>query len=288
MKTNRLLTRREAEKLGLQSRITLEKKITDAEAEEIKAKPVPPNWRFDDYRNHSPERRYEFDYLGPLAGKTILDLGCGYHPTPTYFALAGARKVYACDVSPNAVAFARKTAAAAGVADRVSAFVCAGEQLPLASETVDLVHGEALLHHLLLPQAGIEIARVMKNGARAAFKDPLGHNLLLEFARDYLPYAWKKTHKGTDRPLKFHDIELFGRHFSRYTYKGFGLFSMIVLAVQKGKKKTAFREFADRLDARVLQWAPWLHRYARVVVTCAEKRPTGFPTNDGGKERPTS
>jgi ubiquinone/menaquinone biosynthesis C-methylase UbiE len=81
--------------------------------------------------------------------------------------------VYACDASPNAVAFACKTAAAAGVADQVSALVCAGEQLPLASETVDIVHGEALLYHLLLPQAGAEIARVMKNGAGAALKTPL-------------------------------------------------------------------------------------------------------------------
>jgi hypothetical protein len=63
---------------------------------------------------------------------------------------------------------------------------------------------------------------------------------------------------------------------------------MIALAVQGGGRKTALREFADRLDARTLQWAPWLHRYARVVVTCVEKVPTEFPTNNGGKERPTS
>jgi SAM-dependent methyltransferase len=258
--------------LDLQSRIALEKEITDAEAEEISAKPIPPQWHFDDYKNHSLWRRYEFNFLGPLSGKTILDLGCGYHSTPTYFALAGARKVYACDVSPKALAFARKTAEAAGVAHRVSVLLCAGEQLPLTSETVDIVHGEAVLHHLLLSQAGTEIARVLRKGGRAAFKDPLGYNLLLECARDYLPYAWKKSHKGTDRPLKLHDIEEFGRHFSVCTYQGFGLSSMIVTALQGSGKKSKLRDLADRLDTRILQWVPWLHRYGRFVVTCVEKK----------------
>jgi ubiquinone/menaquinone biosynthesis C-methylase UbiE len=170
------------------------------------------------------------------------------------------------------VAFARKTAEAAGVADRVSAMVCAGEQLPLPSETVDIVHGEAVLHHLLLSQAGTEVARVLSNGGRAAFKDPLGQNLLLEFARDYLPYAWKKTHKGTDRPLKFHNIEEFGRHFSVCKYQGFGLSSIIVTALQGSEKKSKLRDLADHLDARILQWVPWLHRYGRFVVTCVEKK----------------
>jgi SAM-dependent methyltransferase len=250
MRMNRLLSRRKAIQLDLQSRIALEKEITDAEAEEISAKPIPPQWHFDDYKNHSLWRRYEFNFLGPLSGKTILDLGCGYHSTPTYFALAGARKVYACDVSPKALAFARKTAEAAGVAHRVSVLLCAGEQLPLTSETVDIVHGEAVLHHLLLSQAGTEIARVLRKGGRAAFKDPLGYNLLLECARDYLPYAWKKSH----------------------TYQGFGLSSMIVTALQGSGKKSKLRDLADRLDTRILQWVPWLHRYGRFVVTCVEKK----------------
>jgi SAM-dependent methyltransferase len=47
------------------------------------------------------------------------------------------------------------------------------------------MHGEGLLHHLALPAAGREIARVLKTGGRAVFKDPLGQNPVLELARDF-------------------------------------------------------------------------------------------------------
>ena len=271
MRTNRVISRAQAAQLNLESRIELEMKLTDAEAERVKLQPVPTLQRFEQYRNRSPWRRAMFEFLGPLEDRIILDVGCGYNPTPIYFALAGARKVYACDVSPNAVNSVRQMAEITGVADRVNAFVSPAERLPLERESVDLIHGEAVLHHVQLRAAAAELARVLRKNGRAVFKDPLGQNPLLEFARDHLPYRWKKAAKGTDRPLKFAELACFRPHFRAYAYRGFGLASMLGLMVYGRGSDSKLRRAVDALDSFLLDTMPGLQRYCRFVVTCAHK-----------------
>jgi SAM-dependent methyltransferase len=244
--------------------------LTDREADSVPLRPIPDDWRFEDYWKPFPYREHLFGFLGSLEGRTILDLGCGYNPTPVYFALAGARMVYACDVSLKAVLYMRRMAERAGVADRVRVFVGAGEQLPLGDQRVDIVHGDGVLHHLHVALAGREVARILKRGGKAGFKDPLGHNLLLEFVRDYVPYPWKKPAKGTDSPLTFGRVEEFGRNFSRCTYRGFGFFSLVVLLLW-GPGLTKRRRMANVLDRHALELFPFLQKYCRFVVTCVEQ-----------------
>lgn len=271
MKTNRLLSRKEATSLDLPSRIRLEAQLTDAEMEK-KAKPlsIPPGWQFDDYRNTSPKMAHLFDLLGPPAGQVILDIGCGYHPSPIYFALASAKKVYVCDVSPKALAYVQEIADSFDVTDRVSAFICAAERLPLANERIDVIHGAGVLHHLKLRLAGAEIARVLRRSGKGGFRDPLGQNPLLELWRDHLPYRGKASAKGTDRPLTFKSIDRFGQHFSICSYRGFELLSMIVTFIG-GQSKSKPRKLANIVDAHILRLFPRLQRYCRFVITYVEK-----------------
>jgi len=231
---------------------------------------IPADWTFDDYRNQSPWRRFMFDFLGPLEDRTILDLGCGVHPTPIYFALAGAKQVYACDVSSKAVAYVRTLAEQHGVADQVKVIECAAEQLPFDDEHFDLAHGEAVLHHLRLPLAGPEIARVMKEGGKGGFKDPLGQNPVFEWARDYLLYKGKDPAKGTDAPLRFRDIETFGQSFAEYSYRGFGLTAAPTAFLRRRRNSEVVR-MAHRVDGLVLRVLPFLQRFCQYVVTSVEK-----------------
>jgi SAM-dependent methyltransferase len=207
-----------------------------------------------------------FQFLGPVRGKVVLDLGCGYHPTPLYLAAAGAERVYACDISPNAVSHIQKVAAERGFGDRIVGVVCAAEQLPFPADAVDLVHGEAVLHHLALPVAAREIARVMRPGGRAAFKDPLGQNRLLEVARDYL----RHSAKATDRPMTFAQLDEFGRHFRESTYRGFGLVSIAIALLGRSRWQRLTRA-ADAVDASLLGRFPSLQRFCQYVVTCCTK-----------------
>jgi SAM-dependent methyltransferase len=265
MKTRRVITREQATRLDLTTRIRLEQAITDAKATQYRDHTDLADRELHAYAGQAPWRRYMFDFLGPVAGRTVLDLGCGYHPTPIYLAAAGAARVYACDISVPAVAHVVRLARARGLGDQVIGLVCAAEQLPLRDGEIDLVHGEAVLHHLALPLASSEIARVLKPGGRAAFKDPLGQNAALELARDYM----KPSAKATDRPLRFGQLDEFGRRFRTCRYRGFGLVAMgVALGGRRRWRRTAAA--ADAVDGVLLRRLPFLQRYAQYVVTCVE------------------
>jgi SAM-dependent methyltransferase len=266
--SKRVLSRDAARALDLESRIKLEEQITDAKASKIDVPTIPDTWTFSDYSEEYPWRSYEFNFLGPLAGKSILDLGCGYHPTPIYFALAGAERVCACDVSPKAVQFMRRVAAIYGVADRVTVYESPAEELPFRSGEFDLMHGEAVLHHISLPAAAPEIRRVLKPGGRAVFKDPLGHNPVLEFVRDHMPaITGKSAAKGTDRPLTIDDVEGFGNRFASYEYRTFGLSSMMAMLMRLPERSLATRAL-HAVDRAVLEQVSFMRRYAQYVVAC--------------------
>jgi len=267
--SKRVLSRDAALALDLDSRIRLEEQITDAKASKIPIPAIPDNWTFSDYSEEYPWRSYEFEFLGPLAGRSILDIGCGYHPTPVYFALAGAARVSACDVSPKAVEFMRRVAAIYGVSDRVRVYESPVEKMPFASGEFDLMHGEAVLHHISLPAAAPEIRRVLKRGGRAVFKDPLGHNPVLEFVRDHMPaVTGKSAKKGTDRPLTIDDVEGFGRFFAAYEYRTFGLSSMAATLLRLSRRGAVTRAL-HALDNAVIEHVPFVRRYAQYVVACA-------------------
>jgi len=270
MHRNRVLHRLEAANLDLSSRIRLEAQLMDTVLKQETPKIIPRDWRFEDFCNQFTWRAYLFDFLGPLDGLTVLDLGCEYRPTSIYFALAGAKHVFACDVSLSALRFLQRTAAIAGLANKVTPILCAGERVSIAIGKIDIVYGAGVLHHLQLDKAAVEIARVLKKNGKAGFKDPLGQNPLLELVRDYMPYRWKHAAKGTDCPLRFKDIEKFGQYFSSCTYKGFSLIGMIAAFIW-GRGKSVPRKIADTLDNYVLSVFPFLHKYCRFVITCIVK-----------------
>jgi len=266
--SKRVMSRDAALALDLDSRIRLEEQITDAKASKIPIPNILDSWTFSDYSEEYPWRSYEFGFLGPLAGKSIIDIGCGYHPTPIYFALAGAERVSACDVSPKAVQFMRRLANIYGVADRVTVYESPVERMPFATGEFDLMHGEAILHHISLPPAAPEIRRVLKPGGRAVFKDPLGHNPLLEFVRDHMPaVTGKSAAKGTDRPMTIEDVEGFGRLFASYEYRTFGLTSMAAMLLRLPRQSMATRAM-HAFDNAVIGNVPLLKRYAQYVVAC--------------------
>jgi ubiquinone/menaquinone biosynthesis C-methylase UbiE len=266
MKSRRLISRQDAAALDLSTRVRVERDITDGKASQHRRPLRPRDWDLQAYASSSPWRRWMFDCLGPVGGRVVVDLGCGYHPTAIYLARAGARRVYACDVSHNAVAHIHQLAREQGVGDRVSGLVCAAEELPLPSGHAELIHGEAVLHHLSMTPAAREVARVLGAGGTAVFKDPLGQNPLLEFARDYL----KSSAKATDRPLTFEQIEEFGRAFRSCRYRGFGFAATLTGALGRRQKWPKTTNVADRLDGLLLR-VPLVERLSQYVVTCVTK-----------------
>jgi len=267
---NRTVGKSEIDTLDLAERVTVEAEITDARVAALDIEGlVGINTDLAYYASRYAWRQHLFSFLGSVDGKVILDIACGYSMTPVMFALAGA-SVYAIDVAPKTVAMVQQVAQRKGVAERMHVHVGPAEELPFEDAYFDLIYGGAALHHLQLDRAGRELARVLKPGGKGAFQDPLGHNPVLEFTRDYLAYHGKHPLKGTDRPLRLHEVQAFGRHFTTCTYQGFELFSMVARALRLNRA-ARLRRLLEATDDVMLHKMRFLQRYARFVVTCVTK-----------------
>lgn len=116
-------------------------------------------------------RRYKerlLEALGPLSGRTVLDIGCGRGTD--LLALAervGAQgRVVGVDVSERMLAAAR--AQRSGMCGAVIELVCSdGAALPFESESVDVVRIDRVLVHVPSPAAVLaEARRVLRPGGR--------------------------------------------------------------------------------------------------------------------------
>lgn len=76
-------------------------------------------WVDKEFRSDVFNRYYRtFETLEPLAGKTVLDIGCGSGPYVVEAARLGSKKVSGLDMAQNMLDLARKRAEAASVADK--------------------------------------------------------------------------------------------------------------------------------------------------------------------------
>jgi SAM-dependent methyltransferase len=219
----------------------------------------------DDLLNHETWIRPAFAKLGDVRGRRALDYGCGHGMAAVVLARAGA-DVCAFDLSPGYVAEARARAKANGVP--IECTVASGEELPFATNSFDMVWGNAILHHLDLARAGRELFRVMKPGAVAVFCEPWGGNPLLTLARRWLPYPGK--HRTPDeRPLSRRDLAPLRAIFPAIEVEGFQLFGML----RRVWKAPRLFRWLDRLDAQLLRFAP-LGNWCRYAIITLRKPAT--------------
>ena len=124
----------------------------------------------------SIERRVEFvarleAITGAVAGRTVLDLGCGRHALwSRAYAARGARVVAVeLDAARCAEAVARLAADPARGPGRVLGVVRGdGEQLPIRDEAIAFVHCAQVLEHVASPPAFLaELRRVLVPGGHA-------------------------------------------------------------------------------------------------------------------------
>ncbi|MBI5631760.1 MAG: methyltransferase domain-containing protein [Elusimicrobia bacterium] len=229
------------------------------------------------------ENRWAYEKLSPVAGKSLLDLGCGAGETSVYLALQGA-EVTAVDISPEMVAMAQKLAARHGV--RLKSLACVAEALPFADGSFDLVFGNGVLHHVELVPALKEIRRVLKPGGKAAFIEPLKHNPVIEIYRRLA----SDNRTPTEFPLGFGDLERIREVFPKLHHKEFWLATLYLFVhfyvVERASPskvrywKKVIEEAARydwmfqplrRLDEKLLRFLPFLGRYCWNTVLVAEK-----------------
>jgi SAM-dependent methyltransferase len=257
----------EEDLVSVEDRLRSESTFHDRQAEERGARFLDPaRLRFEDatWLDHETWVRPALARLGPLAGRRLLDFGCGHGMSSVVLARAGAR-VTAFDLSGGYLEEARRRAAANDVAiDFVRAD---GARLPFADAVFDAIWGNAVLHHLDLTDAARGLWRVLRPGGVAVFCEPWGDNPFLALARRWLPYPGKQR-TPDEQPLRSRDLPALRRVFPDLECEGWQLLAMARRVLPPGRLVQGL----ERTDAVLLRRLPGLRRFARYAIL-ALRRP---------------
>jgi ubiquinone/menaquinone biosynthesis C-methylase UbiE len=233
----------------------------DARAQALRQR----DYCFDDasYLRHESWIEPAFDELGGVSGLRVLDLGCGHGMASVVLARRGAT-VTACDLSPGYLREARARADANGVVVRLVA--ANAERLPFADGTFERVWGNAILHHLDVPEAAAEIERVLRPGGVAVLCEPWAGNRWLNWARRALPYPGKQR-TVDETPLTPLHLAQFRARFPSLRVRGYQFLSMLGRVVRRPALIAGLRWS----DALLFRHLPGWQRYCRYVVIVARK-----------------
>jgi asparagine synthase (glutamine-hydrolysing) len=220
----------------------------------------------DRYLNASPDTNYPLEYshhlLGDVRDKTVLDFGCGAGKSSVLLARRGA-KVIAMDISNPIMEVARQRLLKNDVFSNVVFVNGSAHNIPLAAESVDMVFGIAILHHLHLQLVSREVLRILKKGGRAIFQEPVRNSKVIKLLRGLIPYQAEDV-SPYERPLTDEELADFAHGFSQYRAKAFTLPYTNLVGILPGVHKLMYP--LHRIDGMVLRRFPSLDYYATVRV----------------------
>jgi SAM-dependent methyltransferase len=196
------------------------------------------------------------------AGKVVLDYGCGPGYLTKYLIEQGAAHVTGIDVSDGEIEQARERARTHGLEDRSRFLVADGHATEFADDSFDLIVGDAILHHLDLRRALIEIRRILRPGGRAIFMEPLWHNPLLRLGRALTPSA----RTPDEHPLTAADWALCEEIFPDFEHEEREFLTIPLMPLNLVLPKRAQKWLARRVwaaDDAVLARFPSLRKHAR-------------------------
>jgi ubiquinone/menaquinone biosynthesis C-methylase UbiE len=160
---------------------------------------------------------YAFYLLGDVNGKTVLEYGSGDGENTVVLTNRGA-SIIALDLSAEQLGVTRKRLEVNGC-EEVQLLVGSAHNLPLVDDSVDIVFGMAILHHLDLEIASREVMRVLKKGGRAIFKEPTRNSKLIDQLRQLFPQ--RADVSPFERPLTVKEMREFAAtcHYRARTFQ---------------------------------------------------------------------
>lgn len=226
---------------------------------------------FDRYAHPPGDTAYplEFAYheLGDVTGKRIVDFGCGSGANSVLLANRGAH-VWGIDISEDLLRLAQRRLAVSGREGGATFIAGSAHDMPFPDNSIDVVFGIAILHHLDLDLVSREVRRVLKPGGRAIFQEPVRNSAVVRFLRSLVPYRAPDI-SPYERPLTDPELERFATGFQQWSVRAFAL-----PHVQVGQVlpvvKNHWRKLYE-MDKTMLRGAPWLARYASIRVISLTK-----------------
>jgi SAM-dependent methyltransferase len=205
---------------------------------------------------------YAYHLLGDVRGRKVVDFGCGTGEDSVMLARRGAL-VEAVDISADLIEIARRRLTVNHITSGVRFHAASVYELPFEDESMDVVFGMAVLHHLDLALAAREVKRVLRPGGRAIFEEPMRDSKVLKFLRSLIPYESPDV-SPFERPLTHDELREFASGFTlarsrdfRLPYQGLAM----LLPVLRNYEKELLQ-----FDDQLLQRFPALRYYATVRV----------------------
>jgi hypothetical protein len=123
----------------------------------------------------------------------------------------------------------------------------------------------AILHHLDLALSAREVKRVLRQGGRAIFNEPVRNSKLITALRNLIPYKAPDV-SPFERPLTDTELVNYAQGFASYRSRPFTLPTTNLINVLPPLQRRFIHSF-NRWDAVILQKLPMLAYYAtgRVV-----------------------
>jgi SAM-dependent methyltransferase len=210
---------------------------------------------------------YAYHELGGVEGRRIVDFGCGSGANSVLLANRGAH-VWGIDISEDLLRLARRRLEVSGRAGGATFIAGSAHDMPFPDNSIDVVFGIAILHHLDLDLVSREVRRVLKPGGRAIFQEPVRNSAVVRFVRSLIPYRAPDI-SPYERPLTDGELRRFAAGFTTCSVRAFAL-----PHVQVGQKLPVVKKYWRTLydmDRRLLHRAPWLVRYASIRVISLTK-----------------
>lgn len=209
--------------------------------------------------------------LGDVAGKRILEVGCGNGGLGLYLALRGA-EVLSIDISSVAVQNVTEIAANCGLSHRLRAECVDALQIQSLGLEFDLICGKYILHHLEpFEDFARAMASVLRPGGRGVFIENSANNPLLILARKHLAGRFWIPKHGDDYEFPFEEREArilqreFGElvvHHPEFVF--FKIFSHYILRHTKALKPVEY--FNAWLDELIHRRVPSIHGWGYTQV----------------------
>lgn len=210
---------------------------------------------------------YAYHLLGDVRGRRVLDFGCGSGENAVLLARRGAQ-VYGMDISHDLIKLAAQRLRLNNINSGVHLFVASAHDMALADESVDVIFGMNILHHLKLPLVAREVRRVLRRSGRLIFQEPVRNSKLFRLVRNLIPYRSPNV-SPFERPLTDAELRDFASGYSQYSQRAFKLPYINLANILPVADR--LRDPLFRLDGKLLRRFPSLGHFATTRVVAMVK-----------------
>jgi len=201
--------------------------------------------------------------LGDLAGKELLDYGCGMGEESIYLAKLGAR-VTSIDISEIGIECLRRRAAHHQL--DIRAIQMRADQTEFPDASFDRIHGLGILHHLGIDVGLKEVRRLLRPGGAAVFLEPLGDSPVIEAVKGFLMKHARFLGKFDEVTEHEHNLTWAEIHAATRSFADVALYPYHLLLRIKRFAPARFHDHLRRIDHALLTVAPRLQHFAGAVV----------------------